>query len=422
MYTSQRADPVFYHSLWAFTAHLYIWGKFIQGTVRKTVYQHWVAQPFTPLAPQSLSFLFSLFLPGEDSYEGCTAEGHAVLIAPLNEVIHNVASPLWHTPYLTFLPLWLSGIHIIHYPAPHPNPWSAILANTRTHTDTHSHLTAPRANRDQGPSGWKGKFHWIKWEITQRATLKWQQIQTDGWSLINIWTNVWGQKGVKSGKRSGKARMEGEMLQVIKRWCKICITGTSEVGDFGTRSSGTSVFHSFKWISKPAEGWRSLEGARFRVSVPTLQLLYITECTRFQSLRWIFHTFINSWAVFQRNEAQISRALPPHLNPSTLSPSVVLCSTHGPFFLPPLCPFFTFLSLPAPPSFFPVWLLMGLKDVCDVTRIDGEPVSGTPLPPLKALLQTIPLRCRASLTVMEDSCWSSFRPGPWRPQHLLKPP
>lgn len=264
MYASQRADPVFYHILWAFTAHLYIWGTFIRSTVRKTVDQHWVAQPFTPRAPQSFSFLFSLFLPGEDSYEGCTAEGHAVVIAPLNEVIHNVARPLWHTPYLTFLPLW--GLLDIHYPAPHPNPNhpKPLVLHISKYKDTDSQLSTPRANRDQGPSGWKGKFHWIKWVIVKWAPSKWQQIQTDGWSLINIWTNVWGQKGVKRGKRSGKEWMEGAMLRVIERWRKICITGTSEVGDFGTRSWGTSVFHSFKWISKPGEGWRSLEGARFQ--------------------------------------------------------------------------------------------------------------------------------------------------------------
>lgn len=115
-------------------------------------------------------------------------------------------------------------------PSSHPNPnhpKSLVLdiSKYRTHTDTHSHLSVPRVNRDQGLSGWKDKFHWIKWEIIKRATLNYQQIQTDGWSLINIWANVWGQKGVKSGKRSGKEWMEGEMLEVIKRWCKICIRG-----------------------------------------------------------------------------------------------------------------------------------------------------------------------------------------------------
>lgn len=46
--------------------------------------------------PQRPPALFSLFLSRGDSNESSTAQGHALLIAPLNEVIHNVAT-LWHT-------------------------------------------------------------------------------------------------------------------------------------------------------------------------------------------------------------------------------------------------------------------------------------------------------------------------------------
>lgn len=45
--------------------------------------------------PQRPPALFSLCLSRGDSNESSTAQGHALLIAPLNEVIHNVAT-LWH--------------------------------------------------------------------------------------------------------------------------------------------------------------------------------------------------------------------------------------------------------------------------------------------------------------------------------------
>lgn len=45
--------------------------------------------------PQRPTALFSLFLSRGDSNESSTAQGHALLIAPLNEVIHNVGT-LWH--------------------------------------------------------------------------------------------------------------------------------------------------------------------------------------------------------------------------------------------------------------------------------------------------------------------------------------
>lgn len=85
-----RSDGVLYQPLSSYSMCLYMRKR----KISKIAHQHRVAAPFTPHAPQSLSFLSSLVIPGEGSYGGCTAEGHALLIAPLNEVIHNVTTPI----------------------------------------------------------------------------------------------------------------------------------------------------------------------------------------------------------------------------------------------------------------------------------------------------------------------------------------
>ena len=61
---------------------------------------HSATSPFLCIALKCFSVLFFpvCCLSGEGSYERSTAQGHARLIAPLNEVIHNVtALPYRHT-------------------------------------------------------------------------------------------------------------------------------------------------------------------------------------------------------------------------------------------------------------------------------------------------------------------------------------
>lgn len=80
------------------------------------------------------------------------------------------------------------------------------------------------------------------------------------------------------------------------------------------------------------------------------------------------------------------------------------------------------LSLLPPSPCFPVRVVMGLKDVCDVIQTDCSSVSGMPLPPLlpaaphppppTSILQSLfrhkeafLLCCRVSLALIEDVCW-----------------
>lgn len=150
------ATPLQSRVLGLFTAHFSLsWGN--NGHYSGHGYQIWllnciqthitrsVMSPLLCMPSNACRSIFSVCcLSREDSYERSTAQGHALLIAPLNEVIHNVTT----LPY----------------------------THRYTYTCTHILLCLPRDILDAESTGmwvWKGKFDWIREGMIEWVTLEW---------------------------------------------------------------------------------------------------------------------------------------------------------------------------------------------------------------------------------------------------------
>lgn len=111
---------------------------------------------------------------------------------------------------------------------------------------------------------------------------------------------------------------------------------------------------------------------------------------------WIFHTAVRSWALWEKgNHNKLCSATSPYF-PLPLSLFLYLTyislypclsvltytvSFYSNLWLSVSVPWFLVSALLPPPPYFPVRVVMGLKDICDVIQTDCSSVSGMPLPP-----------------------------------------